>query len=42
VVITFTTRSIVGIMSKDLVGWEDRFFSPGESRYDFPSVAWRE
>ena len=42
VVITFTTRSHVGIMSNDLVGWEDRFFSPGESRYNFPAVTWRQ
>jgi len=40
VVITFTTRSHVGIMSNDLVGWEETFFGPGESRYNFPMVSW--
>lgn len=42
VIVTFTTRSHVGIMSKDLVGWEETFFGLGESRFDFPSVRWRD
>jgi hypothetical protein len=29
-------------MSKDLVGWEETFFGLGESRFDFPSVRWRD
>jgi peptide/nickel transport system substrate-binding protein len=42
VVIAFASRFSVGIMSQDLAGWEERFYSPGELSYDFADVSWKE
>lgn len=40
VIITFSTRSHVGFMSQNLVGWEESFFAPGESHYNLAGVRW--
>ena len=41
VIIAFASRYSVGIMSKDLTGWEGRFYSPGELSYSFTTVSWK-